>query len=88
MLPEMVRCPYCVMGGSFRPMLQRSESSFVCLGCGHTTTPEDAQAKCSCARCYEMNQAANRCRNFEELRRCASQGSSIPAMIHDEVWRF
>jgi hypothetical protein len=88
MLTEIVRCPYCVLGGSFRPMLQRSEESFVCLGCGHTTIRNDAGAKCSCVRCYEMNQAANRCRNFEELRRCAAQSASIPGMIQDEVWRF
>jgi hypothetical protein len=35
-----------------------------------------------------MIQAANRCRNFEELRRCASQEASVPTMIHDEVWRY
>jgi hypothetical protein len=88
MLPEIVRCPYCVQGGCFRPMLQRSEYSFVCLGCGHTTIPDDPQAKCSCVRCYEVNQAANRCRNFEELRRYAGQGTSIRAMERDEVWRY
>ena len=69
MLPDIVRCPYCVEGSCFRPMLQRSEGSFLCLGCGHTTIPENPYAKCDCDRCHAMNQVANRCKSVEELRR-------------------
>ena len=68
MLPEIVRCPYCVEGGCFRPMLQPSKGWFFCLGCGHTTRPADPHAKCSCARCYAMSQLATRCKKGEDLR--------------------
>jgi len=80
MSEEMVRCPYCVMDSEFRPMLRRSALGqstprrskgkwFVCVSCGHTATPDDPYAKCSCPRCREMKRIANRCRSSEDLRR-------------------
>ncbi len=86
MLPEIVRCPYCVMGGCFRPMLQRSTGWFLCLGCGHTSLPGDPYAKCSCQRCQAMNQVADRCRNATETRRYATV-DSVPAPLYDEAPR-
>lgn len=78
MLPEIVRCPYCVQGGCFRPMLQPSKGWFLCLGCGHTTIPADPQAKCLCARCHVVNEIASRCRNLEEPRRYAPADTHRP----------
>ena len=59
MAQDTVRCPYCVMGGDFRPMF-RGEQSFVCIGCGHVTAPEDPHVRCVCRRCTQMNRVASR----------------------------
>jgi hypothetical protein len=56
MADEIVRCPYCVLGDDFRPMLQRP-SWFVCEQCFHVVIPDDPDFKCSCRRCT-INQAA------------------------------
>ena len=55
-----IRCTYCVQGGNFRPMFARSGKSFVCIGCGHVSFPEDPNLRCSCQRCLEMNRVASR----------------------------
>lgn len=60
MSQEIVRCPYCVLDGDFRPMFRRSKKSFVCVNCGHASSPEDPYLKCPCRRCRQMNRIANR----------------------------
>jgi len=73
---EIVRCPYCVLGNEFRPMFQptsrstvRRSKKFVCINCGHATTPDAPYAKCACPKCQELSRLASRCRSAEELRR-------------------
>jgi predicted RNA-binding Zn-ribbon protein involved in translation (DUF1610 family) len=61
----IVRCPYCVLGGEFRPMFRRAKK-YICLGCGHHTLPGALYSKCACPKCQEMNQIATRCRNVFE----------------------
>jgi len=60
MSQETVRCPYCVLGSEFRPMFERSQESFVCVACGHTSAPEDPYSKCACSRCGNLNRVATR----------------------------
>jgi hypothetical protein len=60
MSQETIRCPYCVLGSDFRPMLPRPNKSFVCVGCGHVASPEDPHLRCGCQRCIQMNRTANR----------------------------
>ena len=60
MLQEIIRCPYCVLGSEFQPMARRSENTFACVNCGHTTSPEDPHLRCPCPRCRQMNRIANR----------------------------
>jgi hypothetical protein len=55
MIHKVVRCPYCVSGVQFRPMEPRLNGRFVCDECGHTFHPGDANFKCSCRRCGELN---------------------------------
>lgn len=70
MSEEIVRCPYCVMGSEFRPMLPRfRETEFVCVSCGHVATPDDPYLKCPCSRCVDMSRLASRRRSSEDLRR-------------------
>ena len=79
MLPEeIVRCPYCVAGGTFRPMLQPSKGWFLCLGCSHTAKPADPSAKCNCPRCQQMKQLASRCKSGSEPQRYAPVEARIP----------
>ena len=60
MSQEIIRCPYCVLGGEFRPMFRRTEKRFVCICCGHTATAGLSHSKCSCLRCREMTRIASR----------------------------
>ena len=58
MAEQIVRCPYCVLGDDFRPMLPRSGGWFVCPNCIHIAAPEKPEFKCSCKKCRELNRAA------------------------------
>jgi phage FluMu protein Com len=60
MSQAITRCPYCVLGGDFRPMSARSGKSFVCASCGHVSFPQDPHLRCSCPRCLAMNRLASR----------------------------
>jgi len=64
MSQETIRCPYCVLGSEFRPMVQSNlrnpNESFLCLNCGHAVTPDDPYSKCACSRCLELSQIASR----------------------------
>jgi DNA-directed RNA polymerase subunit RPC12/RpoP len=74
MLREIVRCPYCVLGNEFRPMYCPTTGrakKFVCINCGHTTTPDAPRSTCACPRCQEVIRLASQRRSAEELRRSA-----------------
>ena len=55
MVYKVVRCPYCVSGIQFRPMVPRLDGRFVCDECDHMFYPSDASFKCSCHRCGELH---------------------------------
>ncbi len=57
MAEEIVRCPYCVLGDQFRPMLQWP-AWFICLSCGHAANPEKPEFKCFRQKCGGLNWAA------------------------------
>jgi rubrerythrin len=57
MAEQILRCPYCILGNDFRPMLQRPDW-YVCEQCGHTVIPVDPEFKCSCRKCLELNRVA------------------------------
>ncbi len=50
-----VRCPYCVTGVEFRPMVAHVDGRHICNKCGHTTRPSDAQYECHCPNCRAMH---------------------------------
>jgi len=52
---KIVRCPYCVLGNEFRPMIRHIDGRFICNKCGHITRPDDASFLCSCAKCADLN---------------------------------
>jgi hypothetical protein len=63
---EIVRCPYCVLGDRFRPMLQRP-SWFVCEQCGHVVILDDPDFKWSCRRCTEKSLTSDPSRQIVAL---------------------
>jgi len=73
MSEEIVRCPFCVEDGEFRRMSRQSKKLFLCLGCGHLSSPADTHLRCSCPRCTRMNRIASRIsREHPELSHAAS----------------
>jgi len=57
MSEQVVRCPFCVLGDDFRPMLEKPDW-FICEQCGHTLLTGDPEFKCRCANCVKLNRAA------------------------------
>lgn len=53
-METLIRCPYCVSGIEFRPMVGHAEGTFICNRCGHTTRPRDHNYQCGCFRCAEL----------------------------------
>lgn len=54
----IVRCPYCVLGDNFRPMLAKDGGWFVCQKCGHSAMPGKPDFECYCQKCGEKKSAA------------------------------
>lgn len=83
-MSEVVRCPYCVAGKEFRPMLRHSgKRRFLCLGCGHNTVPGAIHSSCHCPRCREISRASTLCREGEEVRQSFSPDEPL-AVRHAE----
>ncbi len=51
---KTVRCPYCVLGQEFRPMVAHVDGRYICNRCGHTTRPGDERYECHCPRCAKL----------------------------------
>ena len=54
MTERVVRCPYCVAGKEFMPMIALADGAFVCAKCGHLAIPGSDDLKCHCRRCVEL----------------------------------
>ncbi len=52
-----VRCPYCVSGIEFHPMVPHLDGRHICNRCGHTAHLNDAEYECRCANCDKLVQA-------------------------------
>ena len=54
MAKEVIRCPYCVEHGQFRPMIPHGTGSWwMCARCGHIAMPSNPNFKCTCTRCEQ-----------------------------------
>jgi hypothetical protein len=49
-----VRCPYCVTGFEFHPMVGHIDGRHICNKCGHTTCPSEAEYECQCPNCHKL----------------------------------
>ena len=54
----VLRCPFCVLGQDFRPLLARTDGRFYCSQCGHTASPRELSYACGCAQCARMSHGA------------------------------
>src|ERR1035437_8909793 len=46
-----IRCPYCMAGIDFRPMIAYKDGRFVCRDCAHTVRPGEPEYRCTCRTC-------------------------------------
>jgi len=46
-----IRCPYCMAGIEFSPMIAYKDGRFVCRDCAHTVCPGITGYKCTCRPC-------------------------------------
>jgi hypothetical protein len=51
---QAIRCPYCVVGDSFRLMSADSRGRFVCATCSHIAIPSDSGFQCYCQNCCRL----------------------------------
>lgn len=57
-MADVMRCPYCVQDGTFRPMKTRSEGhSFRCEVCGHTVMQCKPDFECQCDKCKALSRS-------------------------------
>ena len=49
-----VRCPYCVDGNDFRPMVEISDDRHICRKCGHIVSPSESYFVCGCIKCLRL----------------------------------
>ena len=53
MTERVLRCPYCVVGDEFMPMIALADGAFLAK-CGHLEIPGNEDLKCHCSRCVEF----------------------------------
>jgi hypothetical protein len=51
-----IRCPHCIVGIEFRPMIAYKDGRFVCRDCAHTVRPGVPEYRCTCRRCVRLSQ--------------------------------
>ena len=57
-----VRCPYCISGDEFTPMVAVADGRYMCGKCGHLAIPKDETFRCACRKCFELRALdARRC---------------------------
>jgi len=52
---NVVRCPYCVESGNFKPMMvPETGDGHVCSHCGHVVLPSNPMYECTCTKCVKL----------------------------------
>ena len=52
----IIRCPHCLLGVEFRPMIAYKDGRFVCRDCAHTVRPGVPGYRCTCRPCLRIEQ--------------------------------
>jgi hypothetical protein len=56
---KIIRCPYCVETGGFRPMTVESKGDWlICEICGHLVFPSNPLFECTCSKCVALRSDA------------------------------
>jgi hypothetical protein len=50
----IIRCPNCMLGIEFRPMIAYRDGRFVCRDCAHAVHPGLLEYRCMCRQCLKM----------------------------------
>jgi hypothetical protein len=50
-----IRCPYCMAGIDFRPMIAYKDGRFVCRNCAHTVHTGVPEYQCTCRPCLRQS---------------------------------
>ena len=50
-----IRCPHCMAGTEFRPMIAYEDGRFVCRDCAHTVRPGVPEYRCTCRPCLRLS---------------------------------
>jgi hypothetical protein len=50
----IIRCPYCMAGIDFSPMIAYKDGRFVCRDCAHTVRPGVPEYGCTCRPCLRL----------------------------------
>ncbi len=51
----IIRCPHCMAGMDFRPMIAHKDGRFVCRDCAHTVRPGVPEYRCTCRPCLRLS---------------------------------
>ena len=54
----IIRCPHCMAGIEFRPMIAYKDGRFVCRDCAHTVRPGITEYRCTCRSCFRNRRFA------------------------------
>jgi hypothetical protein len=50
----VIRCPHCMAGIDFKPMIAYRDGRFVCRDCAHTVRPGVPKYRCTCSTCSRL----------------------------------
>jgi hypothetical protein len=50
-----IRCPHCIVGIEFRPMIAHKDGRFICRDCAHTVCFGMPEYGCTCRRCLKLS---------------------------------
>jgi len=57
---EVHHCPYCSVGGQYRPMKPLGQSKeYRCSVCGHTIVENNPSHLCACSHCKATREESN-----------------------------
>lgn len=65
-----IRCPYCMAGIDFRPMIAHKDGRFICRDCAHTVRPGNMEYKCTCRRCLPVSDYSVKGRSGMSMGQC------------------
>jgi len=66
-MESSVRCPSCVFGLEFHPMVTHLDGRHICSHCGHIGCPCNATYECRCTKCKTLRNRVDVTAEVERL---------------------